>query len=122
MGQKRFSWRGRARSFGFAFAGLKHMVATQHNFKIHLVVALIVIISGFALGLSNQDWRWLIMAMGLVLAAETLNTAIELVCDTASPDFHPLIQKSKDVAAGAVLITALAAAVTGVLTFLPYFS
>jgi diacylglycerol kinase (ATP) len=83
---------------------------------------LVVVITGFALRISNDDWRWLIIAMGLVLAAETLNTAIELVCDTASSDFHPLIQKSKDVAAAAVLIAAIAAAVIGVMTFLPYLN
>jgi diacylglycerol kinase (ATP) len=122
MGQKRFTWRGRARSFGFALAGLKHMVATQHNFKIHLVISLVVVIAGFGLQISNDDWRWLIIAMGLVLAAETLNTAIELACDTASPDFHPLVQKSKDVAAAAVLLTAVVAAIIGVMTFLPYLN
>jgi diacylglycerol kinase (ATP) len=122
MGQKRFTWRGRARSFGFALAGLKHMVATQHNFKIHLVISLVVVLAGFGLQISNDDWRWLIIAMGLVLAAETLNTAIELACDTASPDFHPLVQKSKDVAAAAVLLTAVAAAIIGVMTFLPYLN
>jgi diacylglycerol kinase (ATP) len=122
MGQKRFTWRGRARSFSFAFAGLKHMVATQHNFKIHLAISVIVIIAGFILNISSSDWRWLILSMALVLAAETLNTAIELACDTASPDFHPLVQKSKDVAAGAVLLTAVVAAIIGIMTLVPYLN
>jgi diacylglycerol kinase (ATP) len=122
MGQKRFTWRGRARSFGFAFAGLKHMMATQHNFKIHLIISVFVVAAGFVLQISANDWRWLMIAMALVLATETLNTAIELVCDTVSADFHPLIQKSKDVAAGAVLLVAIVAAVIGIITFTPYLT
>ena len=120
MGQKRFTWKGRARSFGFAFAGLKHVLATQHNFWIHIWVATLVVIAGFLLRISANDWRWLILAMALVLVAEILNTAIELACDAITPQFHIHIEKAKDIAAGAVLIAAIAAAIIGSSVFWPY--
>ena len=120
MGQKRFTWKGRARSFGFAFAGLKYVFATQHNFLLQVLISTAVIVFGLVLNVSANDWRWLIAAMGIVLVTETLNTAIELACDAVSDEFHTQIQKSKDIAAGAVLIAATAAAIIGVTVFWPY--
>jgi diacylglycerol kinase (ATP) len=120
MGQKRFTWKGRARSFGFALAGLKHVLATQHNFWIHLCVSVLVVIAGASLQVSANDWRWLIAATALVLVAETLNTAIELTCDAIAPQFNTYIEKAKDIAAGAVLLASIAAAVIGISVFWPY--
>ena len=120
MGQKRFTWKGRARSFGFAFAGLKYVFATQHNFLIHICVSIVVIALGLILQVTANDWRWLIAAMAIVLVTETLNTAIELACDAVSDKFHTQIQKSKDIAAGAVLIASTAAAIIGATVFWPY--
>ena len=120
MGQKRFTWKGRARSFGFAFAGLKYVFKTQHNFWIHICISALVIIAGIVLKVTVNDWRWLIAAMAMVLVAEILNTAIELACDAVSDQFHPEIQKSKDIAAAAVLIASAAAAIIGVTVFWSY--
>jgi diacylglycerol kinase (ATP) len=69
-----------------------------------------------------QDWRWIIVAIALVWVAEIVNTAFEHLCDVVQPDFHVSVKAAKDVAAGAVLIAALAAAAIGVLVFLPYLS
>jgi diacylglycerol kinase (ATP) len=120
MGPKHFSWKGRARSFGFAFAGLKHVFVTQHNFWIHIGISAIVIVAGFALNVSANDWRWLIASIAFVLVTETLNTAIELACDAVRPEFNPHIERAKDIAAAAVLIASCAAAVIGALVFWPY--
>jgi diacylglycerol kinase (ATP) len=120
MGQKRFTLKGRIRSFGFAFAGLKYVFGTQHNFLIHVLISVAVVLIGFVLRVTANDWRWLIAAMSMVLVAETLNTAIELACDAVNDKFHPEIQKSKDVAAAAVLIASTAAAVIGLTVFWPY--
>jgi diacylglycerol kinase (ATP) len=66
------------------------------------------------------DWCWIILAISIVWTAEALNTAFEFLADAASPDFHPLVRNAKDVAAGAVLLTATAAATIGALIFWPH--
>ena len=118
----RFSILGRAKSFRYAFAGLWFMLRTQHNAWIHLAATIIVVAAAFVLQVSAADWRWLIAATLLVWVAETLNTAFEHLCDVVSPDFHHAVQKSKDIAAGAVLICAAGAVAIGVVTFWPYVS
>ena len=72
------------------------------------------------LRISAADWCWIILAISIVWTAEALNTAFEFLADAASPDFHPLVRDAKDVAAGAVLLTATAAVVIGSLVFWPY--
>ena len=80
----------------------------------------IVLVVGLSLGVTRMEWCALLLAMMLVWIAEALNTALEFLCNLVSPDFHPLIKKSKDVAAASVLISAAGAVVIGVLIFLPY--
>jgi len=120
MTAPRFNLLARARSFRFAFAGLGFMLRTQHNAWLHLAATTLVIAIGLALRISPEDWRWLLVAIVLVWVAETMNTAFEHLCDVVSPEFHVSVQRSKDVAAGAVLICALGAAALGALTLLPY--
>ncbi len=115
-----FSLVARARSFAHAWRGLGYLVATQHNAWIHLVAAGLVVVAGFYFRLERGEWLWLIVAIGLVLAAEAMNTALEVLADTREPAFNPGIGRAKDVAAGAVLILALTAAVIGILVFLPH--
>lgn len=88
--------------------------------RIHLLITAIVLALGLFLGLSRVDWLFLLLAIALVLVAEMLNTAVEVVVDLVSPDFHPLAGRAKDVAAGAVLLAALHAVVAGVLIFGPH--
>src|SRR5258708_6413012 len=95
------------------------MLRTQTNAWIHAVAALCAIIAGFFFGISRLEWCAVVGAIGLVLTAEGLNTAIEVVVDLASPGRHPLAERAKDVAAGAVLLAALAALVIGLLVFGP---
>ena len=116
----RFSIWGRVNSFRCALAGLWLMLRTQHNAWVHLAATVAVVAAGLSLGVSAADWRWLIAAILLVWVAETLNTAFEHLCDVVSPDFHHAVQKSKDIAAGAVLICAIGAVAIGVVTFWPY--
>ena len=96
------------------------MLRCQHNAWIHAGVTLIVLVAAFRFRVSAADWCWIILAISIVWTAEALNTAFELLADAASPEFHPLVRDAKNVAAGAVLITALAAAVIGGLIFWPY--
>jgi diacylglycerol kinase len=105
--------------FHHAFAGIAHAIATQANMRIHLAISAAVIAAGVWLGLTRLEWIAIVFAIGLVLQAELLNTAIEAIVDKASPERHPLAKAAKDCAAGAVLVTALAAVAIGVLVFGP---
>lgn len=111
--------RGFLQSLKFALAGLMHAVRTQRNFRVHLVMGTLVLIAASALQIPRIEWVLLIIVMGMVLAAELINTIVEALVDLASPEYHELARIAKDVAAGAVLIVALTAAVVGVLILGP---
>jgi diacylglycerol kinase (ATP) len=111
---------GRIRSIRCAFVGIWVMLSSQHNAWIHAAATFIVLMLGLYLGLSRADWCWIVLAIVAVWTAEALNTAFEFLTDVASPEFHPLAGKAKDVAAGAVLITAFGAALIGILVMGPY--
>jgi diacylglycerol kinase (ATP) len=115
-----FQFTGRIRSFRHAITGILRMVRCQHNAWIHAAVTAIVVTAGFLFRISAADWSWLILAIAIVWTAEALNTAFEFLADAASPEFHPLVRDAKDVAAGAVLVTALAAIVLGAIIFWPH--
>ncbi|MCE9521492.1 MAG: diacylglycerol kinase family protein [Alphaproteobacteria bacterium] len=116
---KRFLIVDRVKSLGFAFTGIATMIRTQHNAWIHLASTLTVVSAGIWFGVSREEWAWLVLAIVAVWTAEALNTAFELMCDVASPEFHPLVKQAKDVAAGAVLIAAFGATIVGLLVFAP---
>lgn len=115
-----FSITARIKSFSYAFAGIAVMIKSQHNAWIHLLATIVVTASGLFFQIDAVEWCLVILAILAVLVAEAINTAIEFLCDAASPAPHPLIQKSKDVAAGAVLISAIGAVLIGLIIFLPY--
>ena len=121
MNNSPFTFSGRLRSIRCALNGIRTLIATQHNAWIHLAATAIVILAGFYFHLARTEWLWIILAITSVWAAEAFNTAIEYLTDLASPEIHPLAGKAKDVAAGAVLITAMGAAVIGLLIFGPHF-
>jgi diacylglycerol kinase (ATP) len=118
--ETQFSFSGRIRSVSHAINGIKIVLVTQHNAWIHLAATLLVIIAGVYFSLTAAEWVWLVVAIVLVWVAEALNTAFELLCDVASPEFHPMVKKSKDVAAGAVLISAVGSIIVAAIVFLPY--
>jgi diacylglycerol kinase (ATP) len=96
------------------------MIYCQHNAWIHAAATLVVLGAGFLFRISSADWCWIVLAISTVWTAEALNTAFEFLADAASPEFHPLVRDAKDVAAGAVLLTAVGASVIGVIVFWPY--
>ena len=116
----RFSVVARLKSFTYAFAGFGFMLRTKHNAWLHLLATIAVVALGLALNVSAADWRWLIAARALVWIAETVNTAFEHLCDVVQPEFHASVQRSKDIAASAVLASVIAAALIGAITFAPY--
>ena len=107
-------------SFRYAFAGVRYLLWTQRNAKIHTLVAVLAILLGLLLRIERGEWLALVLTITLVLVAEAFNTAIEAVVDLASPGYHPLAKVAKDVAAGAVLLTAIASVVVGLIVFLPH--
>jgi diacylglycerol kinase (ATP) len=116
----KFSLQGRLRSFRYAGRGIVTMVASQHNAWVHTAASVAVITTGLVAGLTRLEWFVLVLAIVSVWTAECLNTAFEFLCDVTSPEFHPLVEKAKDVAAGAVLIAAAGALAIGGLVFVPH--
>ena len=104
-----FSLKERAGSFRHAFSGLGFVLRSQHNAWIHAVATVLAVVAGLALGLDGADWKWLVITIVVVWAAETMNTAFEHLCDAVSPAHHASVKRAKDIAAAAVLICALGA-------------
>jgi diacylglycerol kinase (ATP) len=106
-------------SFRCAFRGVWTLLVSQHNARIHLLATVFACGLGWLLGISLLEWCVIVVVIAVVWTAEALNTAFEFLCDVASPEFHPLIQKGKDIAAAAVLLSSIGAAVIGLLVFGP---
>ena len=100
-------------SFAYAFNGLRITLLSQQHAWFYLAVTVLVFLAGAVVGISPEKWCWMIIAAVSVWTAEALNTAFEFLCDVASPEFHPLVEKAKDVSAGAVLICILGASAIG---------
>jgi diacylglycerol kinase (ATP) len=120
MESRPFQFTGRIRSFRYAMVGIIRMIRCQHNAWIHSIATGVVIAAGFLVHLSRSEWCWIVLAASIVWTAEALNTAFEFLADAASPNFHPGVRDAKDVAAGAVLITAVASLVIGAIIFWPH--
>ncbi len=108
-----------ARSFRSAFVGLAYLLRTQQNFRIEIVVGLLAVALGAWVGLGPTEWAVLATVIALVLILEGLNTALELVVDLASPALRPKAKAAKDIAAGMVLVAALASVAVGMALFVP---
>lgn len=106
-------------SFKYAFQGVKQLFRNEPNAWIHAFVAVGVVIAGFLLQLAIWEWIVVIILIGIVFAAEAFNSAVEALSDAVSPDYNLLIKQAKDLSAAAVLISALAAAIIGILIFGP---
>jgi diacylglycerol kinase len=107
------------RSFRFAFAGLWYLFRTQRNARIELAIGTVACAMGGWLGISRVEWAVIVFTIALVLILEGLNTAIEAAIDLASPRLHPLAKVAKDLAAGMVLIAAVASVAVGLLILGP---
>ena len=119
MNKEKFSIKDRLRSFRFAFRGIGFLISGEHNAWIHCFAALCVVICGFLFDISALEWVAVCFAIGFVLAMEAINSAIELLCDFVSPERRDIIGRTKDLAAGAVLLAAITAAVIGGIVFFP---
>ena len=114
-----FTRKGSTGSFRNAFSGIKVLFKSENNARIQMIILIIVVITGILLKISPAHWLVIVLASGLVLASECLNTAIEYLSDAITPEYNSLIGKAKDLAAAGVLISAIVAVITGLIIFIP---
>ena len=107
------------KSFGYAFKGIDDVIKHEPNMKIHVVVAILVVIMAFILKVSIIEWIILVLLIGAVLAAETINTTIENLVDMYTKEYDEKAKIVKDTAAGTVLILAITSAIIGLIIFIP---
>jgi diacylglycerol kinase (ATP) len=112
---------GRLKSVGFAVKGAFKLITTEHSVMVQSSLALLLIIAGFVFHISREEWMMQILAFGLVLGVESLNTAVEKMADFIHPEYHEKIGFIKDIAAGAVMFAATAAIAVGLLIYVPKF-
>lgn len=108
------------KSQGHARNGIKLIFKNERNFRIDLIAAIIVVILGFLFKISHTDWIAISLVISMVFVSETINSAIEALCDTVSLEYKVNIKYAKDVSAGAVLVSALVSIITGLIVFVPY--
>lgn len=118
----RYDFKKQLRSFGYAWKGIRCCVGKEQNLSFHLIATVLVVIAGWQLDITRTEWAILLLCIGMVIAAELFNTAIEKLVDLVSPEQHPLAGQVKDIAAGAVLVCAATAAMVGLIIFVPYLT
>ncbi|MGC6285433.1 MAG: diacylglycerol kinase [Polaribacter sp.] len=111
--------KNRLKSFGYAFKGFLFLIRNEANFQVQIVIAILAIILGFVFDISLLEWFAQLIAIAMVLVAESFNTSIEKMVDFVHKDDHPEIGKIKDISAAACLIISVLALVIGVLLYLP---
>ena len=117
--KKKYSIKRFLKSFTYAFTGIITACKTEQNFLFDLVFGILTIILGFVLKISTMEFLIVLLAIGLVLSLELMNTAIEYNVDMVMPEIHPLAKAAKDISSGAVLISAIIAFIIGIIIFLP---
>ena len=108
------------RSFLYAVRGIGKTLRTERNFRIMFICFLLSIAAGFFFRISSVEWAVVLLCCGIVLALEMVNTAIESLTNLITEEHHPLAEKAKDIAAGAVLVFCAAAFIIALIIFLPY--
>lgn len=119
MTSQSFSWKARSASFGYAFRGIVALFRTEHNAWLHGGLTALALLLSILLDISKTEWLLLLIAMTLVWITEIINTAIEKAMDFISSEKQPQIALVKDLAAAAVLLSAVAAFIIGTIIFLP---
>lgn len=107
-------------SFIYAISGLRETILKERNMKIHLLAAFFAVLLGVIFSLNRIEWGFLFLTICIVLTAEMINTAIERTVDLVTDNYHPLAKAAKNVAAGAVFLSALIAVVMGIIIFGPH--
>lgn len=107
------------KSFGYAWSGIRSVFKSEANIKIHISIAVLVVLFGVLFNISSTEWIAVVLCIGLVLTSEMFNTALETLVDKVSPGKDPLAGKTKDIAAGAVLISTIISVIVGLIIFVP---
>lgn len=118
----KYDFKKQLHSFGYAWKGVRCCIGREQNLSFHLIAMILTVIAGFILDITRMEWIMVILCIGVVIAAELFNTAIEKLVDLVSPERHPIAGQVKDIAAGAVLVCAVAAAIIGLIIFIPYLT
>ena len=106
-------------SFKYAFEGIGEAWKTEQNLKIHFIIMFLVIIAGFVFKITITEWLICLLLFALVISLELINTAIETTVDIAMPEINEKAKYAKDIAAGAVLFSAIISVIVGLIIFLP---
>ena len=114
--------KGRIRSLTFALRGAWLLITTEHSIMVQVSIAVIMTVVGFIVQLSSIEWMFQLLAIGLVLVAESLNTGVEKLSDFIHPDYNDRIGFIKDISAGAATFAAIIAVIIGLIIYLPKFS
>lgn len=117
-----YDYKKQLRSFGYAWKGIHSCVGKEQNLSFHLITTVWVVTAGWCFCITRGEWIAIVLCIGMVIAAELFNSAIERLVDLVSPQRHPMAGLVKDIAAGAVLVCALAAIVVGLIIFIPYLT
>lgn len=115
-----YNFKKQLKSFTFAWKGILTCAGHEQNITFHIVAAITVIVAGFIFSITHIEWMVVMLCIGTVIAAELFNSAIERLVDLVSPEWQKVAGEVKDIAAGAVLVTAITAAIVGLIVFLPY--
>lgn len=119
MKNEKFSIKKRIKSFSYAFAGLKVLFREEHNSWIHAVAAVLAVAMGFLFRISPMEWIAVVIVIGMVFAAEIINSSIERTADFVKAERDDRKRDIKDLGAAAVLVCAIASAVVGIIIFIP---
>jgi len=122
MNRQKLSLKARFGSFRFALNGIVSLLKYEHNSRIHLLAALVAIITGIFMKIDHYEWSFLAIVIGLVFLTELLNSSLESLANIIDPEWNELIMKAKDYSAAAVLISAIIAVFVGGLIFIPKFA
>jgi diacylglycerol kinase len=119
MSKQKFSARKQVNSFKYAFRGLKILISEEHNSRIHLSIALLVILAGILFRISVFEWVAIIIAIGFVITLEIINSVVERISNYISPEYNDKIKGIKDLSAAGVLTGSITAVIIGLIIFIP---
>lgn len=112
---------GRLKSVTYAFKGAVKLIRTEHSIMVQFSIGILISILGFIMEISATEWMFQILAIGLIMSVEGLNTAVEKIADFIHPSYSKRIGFIKDIAAGAVFFTAITAVIIGLIIYIPKF-
>ncbi|MBO7418605.1 MAG: diacylglycerol kinase family protein [Bacteroidaceae bacterium] len=115
-----YDFKKQLKSFKYAWKGIMTCAGHEQNITFHLIAALVVIVAGFFFNITRAEWLAVVICIGMVITAELFNSAIERLVDMVSPQWQRMAGEVKDIAAGAVLVTAITSAIVGLIVFIPY--